>query len=181
MKRDCARQCIPEYQLLTHVFLGLAHVAERFLKLSMLARNNQDGHVGLRCPRDHVRDEVAMSGSIQQRDATIWSLEVCDSDIDRDPTLSFRFVLVHDPRKRERALARVLGLLLELLQLLPRHVIESQEQVSLLYTTPAGIGVNRRKKMQHQCTHMDTSAAWTQTTHHQGTLAGIDMADDDHV
>merc|ERR1719430_2936460 len=63
----------------------------------------------------HVPDEVTMSRSVNDCDVVLGGLKLPESDIDGDSTLTFGFQFVHNPCVLERALAGLLGFLLELL------------------------------------------------------------------
>ena len=64
---------------------------------------------------DHVLDKVTMSGSINDGDIVLGSLELPESDIDSDTSLTLGLQLVQDPGVLEGPLAGLGGLLLELL------------------------------------------------------------------
>ena len=66
-------------------------------------------------PSDHVLDEVTMSGGVDDGDVVLGGLELPESDVDGDTTLTLGLQLVQHPGVLERALAGLLGLLLELL------------------------------------------------------------------
>ena len=69
----------------------------------------------LRCSGDHVLDEVTMSGGINDGDIILGSLELPESDINSDTSLTLGLQLVKNPGVLEGSLARLGGLLLELL------------------------------------------------------------------
>ena len=56
-----------------------------------------------------------MSGSVNHGNIVLWSLELPQSDINSDTTLTLGFKLIQHPCILERAFAHLLGLLLELL------------------------------------------------------------------
>ena len=64
---------------------------------------------------DHVLDEVTMSGGVDDGDVVLGGLELPESDVDGDTTLTLGLQFVQHPGVLERALAGLLGLLLELL------------------------------------------------------------------
>merc|ERR1719341_2277924 len=64
---------------------------------------------------DHVLDEIPVSGGINDGDIVLRGLELPESDIDGDSSLTLSLQFVKNPCVLERALARLLGLLLELL------------------------------------------------------------------
>ena len=69
----------------------------------------------LRGSGDHVLDEVTMSGGINDGDIVLGGLELPESDIDSDTSLTLGLQLVQDPGVLEGSLAGLGGLLLELL------------------------------------------------------------------
>ena len=69
----------------------------------------------LRCSGDHVLDEVTMSGSINDGDIVLGSLKLPESNVNGDTSLTLSLQLVQDPGVLEGSLARLRGLLLELL------------------------------------------------------------------
>ena len=69
----------------------------------------------LGCSSDHVLDEVTMSGSINDGDIVLGSLELPESDVNGDTSLTLGLQLVKNPGVLEGSLARLGGLLLELL------------------------------------------------------------------
>ena len=64
---------------------------------------------------DHVLDEVTMSGGVDDGDVVLGGLELPESDVDGDTTLTLSLQFIQHPGVLERALAGLLGLLLELL------------------------------------------------------------------
>lgn len=62
---------------------------------------------------DHVLDEVTMPGSIDDSHVVLLGLELPESDIDGDTTLTLGLQLVQYPGVLERSLAHLLGFLLE--------------------------------------------------------------------
>ena len=64
---------------------------------------------------DHVLDEITMSGGINDGHIVLRGLELPESDVDGDTTLTLGLQLVQHPGVLEGALAGLLGLLLELL------------------------------------------------------------------
>ena len=69
----------------------------------------------LRGTSDHVLDEVTMSGGVDDGNIVLRSLKLPESNVDGDTTLTLGLQFVQHPGVLERALARLLGLLLELL------------------------------------------------------------------
>ena len=75
----------------------------------------QDISTHLRCSGDHVLDEVTMSGGINDGDIVLGSLELPESNINGDTSLTLSLQLVQHPGILEGSLARLGRLLLELL------------------------------------------------------------------
>ena len=72
-------------------------------------------HTHLRSAGDHVLDEVAVTGGINDGDIELGSLELPQGNVDGDTTLALSLELVEHPGILERALAHLSSLLLELL------------------------------------------------------------------
>ena len=64
---------------------------------------------------DHVLNEVTMSGGIDDGHVVLGGLELPESDVDGNTTLTLGLQFVQHPGILEGTLARLLGLLLELL------------------------------------------------------------------
>ena len=64
---------------------------------------------------DHILDEVTMSGGINDGDIVLGGLELPESDIDGDTSLTLGLELVKNPGILEGSLSGLGGLLLELL------------------------------------------------------------------
>ena len=64
---------------------------------------------------DHVLDEVTMSGGIDDGHVVLGGLELPESDVNGDTSLTLGLQLVQNPGILEGSLARFGGLLLELL------------------------------------------------------------------
>merc|ERR1719331_2738515 len=97
------------------VLPGLAVLGDAGLELSSSGGDDEHSAVSLGGTGDHVLDEVTMSGGIDDGDIVLGSLELPESDVDGDTTLTLGLQFVQHPGVLERALARLLGLLLELL------------------------------------------------------------------
>ena len=69
----------------------------------------------LRSSSDHVLDEVTMSGGVNDSDIVLGSLELPQSDVNGDASLTLGLQLVQDPGVLKGSLAGLGGLLLELL------------------------------------------------------------------
>lgn len=82
-------------------------------KLTNSSSHDQNGAIGLTRARDHVLDEISMSGSIDNGHVVLWSLEFPKRYVDGYSALALGLELVEDPGVLEAALAHFLGLLLE--------------------------------------------------------------------
>merc|ERR550519_1537358 len=94
------------------VLTGLAVLGDAGLELTSTSRNDQDTAIGLRCPRDHVLDEIPVAGSVDDGDVVLVGLELPESDVDGDTTLTLGLQFVQHPGVLEGALAHLLRLLL---------------------------------------------------------------------
>merc|ERR1719264_447339 len=97
------------------VLSGLSVLGDTSLELSSSRGNDEDTTVSLACSSDHVLDEVTMAGGVDDGDVVLGGLKLPKSNVDGDTTLALGLQLVHDPRILEGTLARLLSLLLELL------------------------------------------------------------------
>ena len=73
-----------------------------------------DTAIGLRGSGDHVLDEIAMAGGIDDGDVVLGRLKLPEGDVDGDTTLTLGFQLVENPGIFERALSEFSSFLLEL-------------------------------------------------------------------
>jgi hypothetical protein len=85
------------------------------LELTGGSGHHEDGAVGLGGAGDHVLDEVTVSGSIDDGEVELLGLELPQSDVDGDTTLTLGLQFVEHPCVLERTLTHLCGLLLELL------------------------------------------------------------------
>jgi len=97
------------------VLTGLAILGDTSLELTGTSTNDENGAVGLRGTSNHVLDEVTMTGSVDDSDIVLGSLELPQGNVDRDTTLTLGLKLVQDPGVLEGALAHLSGFLLILL------------------------------------------------------------------
>merc|ERR1719446_1499070 len=97
------------------VLPGLTVLGDTGFKLSSTGGNDEDSTVSLRGSGDHVLDEITMAGSVDDGDVVLGSLELPESDIDGNSTLTLSLQFVQNPRVLEGALAHLLSFLLELL------------------------------------------------------------------
>merc|ERR1719204_190553 len=94
---------------------SLSILRDTSLELSSTGGNDQDSAISLGGTSDHVLDEVTMSGGINDGHIVLGSLELPESDIDGDTSLTLSLELVKNPSILEGSLSRLGGLLLELL------------------------------------------------------------------
>merc|ERR1712232_920242 len=97
------------------VLTGLAILGDTSRELTSTSGNDEDGAVGLRGTSDHVLDEVTVTRGVNDGDIVLRSLELPQSNVDRDTTLTLRLQLVGHPGVLEGTLAELSGFLLELL------------------------------------------------------------------
>merc|ERR1712087_729446 len=97
------------------VLPGLTVLGDAGLELSGSGGDDEHSAVSLGGSGDHVLDEVTMSGGVDDGDVVLGGLELPESDVDGDTTLTLGLQFVQHPGVLERALAGLLGLLLELL------------------------------------------------------------------
>merc|ERR1719510_1074635 len=97
------------------VLPGLAVLGDAGLELTSSGGDDQHSAISLGGTGDHVLDEVTMSGGINDGHVVLGSLELPESDVDGDTSLTLSLQLVEHPGVLEGALAGLLGLLLELL------------------------------------------------------------------
>merc|ERR1740122_864092 len=97
------------------VLPGLAVLGDAGLELTSAGGDDENSAVSLGCSGDHVLDEVTMSGSIDDGDIVLGSLELPESDVNGDSSLTLGLQLVKNPGVLEGSLARLGRLLLELL------------------------------------------------------------------
>merc|ERR550534_2893258 len=97
------------------VLPGLAVLGDTSLELTGAGGDDENSAVSLRCSSDHVLDEVTMSGSINDGDIVLGSLEFPESDVNGNTSLTLGLQLVKDPGVFEGSLTRLGRLLLELL------------------------------------------------------------------
>lgn len=97
------------------VLSGLTILGDTSLELTNTTSNDEDGAVSLGSTGDHVLDEISVTGSINDGDVVLRGLELPESDINGDTSLSLSLKLVKNPSVLERTLSKLVGLLLELL------------------------------------------------------------------
>merc|ERR1719198_2734562 len=94
---------------------GLAILGDTSLELASSGGDDEHTAVSLAGASDHVLDEVTMAGGVDDGHVVLGGLEFPESNVNGDTTLALGLQLVHHPGILEGTLARLLGLLLELL------------------------------------------------------------------
>jgi hypothetical protein len=97
------------------VFTGLSVLGDSGLELSGTTSDNQHGTIGLRGSCDHVLDEITMSRGVDDGDVVLGGLELPESNVNGDTTLTLGLQFVQHPGVLEGSLAHLLSFLLELL------------------------------------------------------------------
>ena len=94
------------------VLTSLAILGDTSLELTSTGGNDENGAIGLGSTSDHVLDEITVTGSINNSDVVLGGLELPESDIDGDTTLTLGLEFVKDPCVLEGTLAEFGGFLL---------------------------------------------------------------------
>merc|ERR1719328_626746 len=97
------------------VLSGLTVLGDAGLELSSSRGDDENSAISLGGTSDHVLDEVTMSGGIDDGHVVLGSLELPESDVDGNTTLTLGLQFVQHPGILEGTLSGLLGLLLELL------------------------------------------------------------------
>jgi len=97
------------------VLTSLAILGDTSLELTSTGSNDENGAVGLGGTCDHVLDEITVTWGIDNSDHVLGCLELPQSDIDGDTTLTLGLEFVKNPRIFEGALAQLGSFLLKLL------------------------------------------------------------------
>jgi len=97
------------------VLTSLAILGDTSLELTSTGGNDENGAIGLGGTSDHVLDEITVTGSIDDGHVVTWGLELPESNVDGDTTLTLGLQLVKNPSILEGTLAEFGGFLLELL------------------------------------------------------------------
>jgi hypothetical protein len=79
------------------VLTGLAILGDTSLELTSTGSNDENSAVGLRGTSNHVLDEVTMTGGVNDGDLVLGGLELPESDIDGDTSLTLGLELVQNP------------------------------------------------------------------------------------
>jgi hypothetical protein len=93
------------------VLASLAILGDASFELTNTGGDDENGTVGLGGTSDHVLDEVTVTGGVDDGDEVSGSLELPESDIDGDTTLTFGLKFVKNPGIFEGALAEFSGFL----------------------------------------------------------------------
>jgi len=97
------------------VLTSLTILGDTSLELTSTGGNDENGAIGLGSTSDHVLDEITVTGSVNDGDIVLGGLELPESDINGDTTLTLGLELVKNPGILERTLAEFGSFLLELL------------------------------------------------------------------
>ncbi len=93
------------------VLTGLTILGDTSLELTSTSGNDENGAIGLGGTSDHVLDEISVTWGIDDGDVVLWGLELPESDIDGDTTLTLSLEFVKNPCVLERTLSELGGLL----------------------------------------------------------------------
>jgi hypothetical protein len=93
------------------VLASLAILGDTGFELTNTGGDDENGTVGLGGASDHVLDEVTVTGGIDDGDKVSGGLELPESDVDGDTTLTFGLKFVKNPGIFEGALAEFSGFL----------------------------------------------------------------------
>jgi len=97
------------------VLSGLTILGDTSLEFTDTRGDDQDGTIGLGSSSDHVLDKVSVTGGVDDGDVVSGSLELPESNVDGDTTLTLGLKFVKNPSILERGLSELGSLLLELL------------------------------------------------------------------
>ena len=88
------------------VLTSLAILGDTSFELTSTGGNDEDSAVGLGGTSDHVLDEITVTWGVDDSNIVLWCLELPESDIDGDTTLTLGLELVQDPSILEGTLAK---------------------------------------------------------------------------
>ena len=97
------------------VLLGLTLSSPTTLETTGGRVDDQDGNIGLGSTGNHVLDEISVTRGINDGEVVLGGLELPESDIDGDTTLTLGLEVIKNPSVLERGLAELGSLLLVLL------------------------------------------------------------------
>lgn len=93
------------------VLTSLAILGDTSLELTSTGSNDEDSAIGLGGTSDHVLDEITVTWGVDDGDIVLGGLELPESDIDGDTTLTLSLQLVEHPGVLEGTLAQLGGFL----------------------------------------------------------------------
>lgn len=93
------------------VLTSLTILGDTGLELTSTSGNDENGAISLGSTSNHVLDEVTMTWGVNDGDEVLGSLELPESDIDGDTTLTFGLQLVQNPGILEGTLSEFSGFL----------------------------------------------------------------------
>jgi len=96
------------------VLTGLAILGDTSFKFTVASSDDEDSTISLGSASDHVLDEISVAWGINDGDVVVLCLELPQSDVNGDTTLTLSLEFVQNPGILEGALAHLLGLLLKL-------------------------------------------------------------------
>jgi hypothetical protein len=88
------------------VLTGLAVLGDTSLELTSTGGNDENGAISLGGTSDHVLDEITVTRGVDNSDVVLGGLELPESDIDGDTTLTLGLELVKNPCVLEGTLAK---------------------------------------------------------------------------
>ena len=97
------------------VLTGLTVLGDTSLELTSTGGNDEDGDISLRGTGNHVLDEITVTRGINNGEVELGSLELPESNINGDTSLTLGLELVQNPGVLEGTLTHIGGFLLELL------------------------------------------------------------------
>merc|ERR1719415_227215 len=92
------------------VLPGLPVLGDAGLELASSGGDDEHSAVSLGGTGDHVLDEVTMSGGVDDGDVVLGGLELPESNVDGNTTLTLSLQFVKHPGVLEGALAGLLGM-----------------------------------------------------------------------
>jgi len=96
------------------VLTGLAVLGEASFETTDIGGDHENGGISLGGTSDHVLDEISVTWGIDDGEDSLVGLELPESDINGDTSLTLSLQLIENPSVLERSLTGFGGLLLEL-------------------------------------------------------------------
>jgi hypothetical protein len=96
------------------VLTGLSILGDTSLESTLRRVDNKEGNIGLGSSGNHVLDEITVSRGINDSERVLGGLELPQSDINGDTTLTLGLQVIQNPSILERTLSEFGGFLLEL-------------------------------------------------------------------